>query len=122
MEHLFFHASDERVLLEVSSAQFSDILERDWVALARNTEVMPHVRPTTEWLGFEHNRGGVKNCYRCNMISTCILKSEGGTCSRPGTMEISGRHILPFKISALRQPLLGDVSLLCSKAGSTLGF
>jgi hypothetical protein len=57
MEHLFFHASDERVLLEVSSAQFSDILERDWAALARNTEVMPHVRPTTEWLGFEHNRG-----------------------------------------------------------------
>lgn len=57
MEHLFFHLSDERVLLEVSSAQFSDILERDWAALARNTEVMPHVRPTTEWLGFEHNRG-----------------------------------------------------------------
>jgi hypothetical protein len=57
MEHLFFYESDERVLLEVSNAQFGDILERDWAALARNTEVMPHVRPTTEWLGFEHNRG-----------------------------------------------------------------
>src|ERR1700733_1851691 len=57
MEHLFFHTSDERVGMEVSSARFSDVLERDWAALARNTEVLPHVAPTTEWLGFEHERG-----------------------------------------------------------------
>jgi hypothetical protein len=57
MEHLFFHVSDERVRMEVSSARFSDVLERDWTALARNTEVLPHVAPTTEWLGFEHERG-----------------------------------------------------------------
>ncbi len=57
MEHLFFHVSDERFQMEVSSARFSDVLERDWVALARNTEVLPHVSPTTEWLGSEHDRG-----------------------------------------------------------------
>lgn len=56
MEHLFFHPSDERLRMEVSSASFSDILERDWSALASNTEVMAHVAPTTKWLGFEHGR------------------------------------------------------------------
>lgn len=43
--------------MKVSSARFTDVLERDWTALARNTEGLPHVTPTTEWLGFEHERG-----------------------------------------------------------------
>jgi hypothetical protein len=57
MEHLFFHASDERVGMEVRSALLSGVLDRDWAALARNTDALPHVTPTTEWLGFEHERG-----------------------------------------------------------------
>jgi hypothetical protein len=67
MEHLFFHVSDERVRMEVSSARFSDVLDRDWTALARNTEVLPHVTPTTEWLGLNMKGVEIKKCCPCNM-------------------------------------------------------
>lgn len=54
MEHLFFHPSEERMRIESHSAVLSDFYERDWVKLATHTDLVPHVTPTTRWLGFKH--------------------------------------------------------------------
>ena len=54
MEHLFFEADQESLEDRVTAAYLSDILEDDWI-IKHDFRKLPHVQPTTTWLGFEHD-------------------------------------------------------------------
>ena len=55
MEHLFFEADQESIEDRVTAAYLSDILEDDWTIIKQDFRKLPHVQPTTTWLGFEHD-------------------------------------------------------------------
>ena len=55
MEHLFFEADQESLELRVTSAYLSDILDDDWTIIKHDHRRLPHIQPTTPWLGFEHD-------------------------------------------------------------------
>ena len=57
MEHLFFCPTEERMEVESNAAFLAEVHDRDWTApFASNADLMPHVQPTTLWLGFDHQR------------------------------------------------------------------
>ena len=55
MEHLFFTADKQSIINRVTAASLSEILEDDWTNLKYDWRKMPHVHPTTKWLGFDHD-------------------------------------------------------------------
>lgn len=55
MEHLFFNADKESTVNRVTAAYLSDIIEDDWTDIRHEFRKLPHVQPTTTWLGFQHD-------------------------------------------------------------------
>ncbi|EXJ92163.1 hypothetical protein A1O3_00713 [Capronia epimyces CBS 606.96] len=57
MEHLFFSPTEQAMAIESNAAFLAEVHDRDWSAsLASNQDLMPHIAPTTPWLGFDHQR------------------------------------------------------------------